>query len=165
MSLRTIRALVSLGCGLPVPGLPVEELGGEGCHRVPRRAGAAVVPDRFGEGGNQPAGLAPRLGDGHGVGVAKGGEAPAPARRAVEGEAARAAGEDAQEQAGNHVVADIVALGARLGTRTRRAKVDLVWSLMVAAPVWAARPGVSTGSSRGGVSLWKPLGGAGRDGP
>ena len=43
--------------GLPVPGLTVEELGGEGIHRAPRRAGAAVVPDHFGEGGDEPAGL------------------------------------------------------------------------------------------------------------
>ena len=46
--------------------------------------------------------------------------------------------------------------GSSLGT------LDLVWSLMVAAPVRAARLGVSTGSSRGGVSSWKPCGGAGR---
>ena len=43
--------------GLPVPSLTVEELGGEGIHRAPRRAGAAVVPDHFGEGGDEPAGL------------------------------------------------------------------------------------------------------------
>ncbi len=103
------------GRELPVPGLPVEELGGEDVHRISWHAGATTVPDRFGEGGNQPAGLAPRLGDGHGVGVAKGGEAPAPARCAVEGEAARAGGGDPQEQAGNQVVPNVVAPGARLG--------------------------------------------------
>ena len=43
--------------GLPVPGLTVEELGGEGINRAPRRAGPAVVPDQFGEGGDEPAGL------------------------------------------------------------------------------------------------------------
>ena len=49
------------------------------------------------------------------VGVAKGGVAPTPARHAVKREAARAGGGDPQEQAGDHVVPDVVALGAGLG--------------------------------------------------
>ncbi len=64
---------VRQGARFPVPGLAFEELGGEGVHRMARRAGAAIVPDRFGEGGDEPAGLGARLGDGHGADVADGG--------------------------------------------------------------------------------------------
>ena len=103
------------GPGLPVSGLAVEELPGEGVHRVAGRLGSAVLPHRVDEGGEQFAGLGARFGHGHGVRAADGGRADAPAHAAVQEERAVSAGADAKAEAGNHVVPDIVFLGAGLG--------------------------------------------------
>ena len=103
------------GTGLPVPGVAFEELVGELGHGVPRCPGAVVRFPRFDVAGDQRAGLAPCLGDGHGVGVADPGMAPSPAHHAGEEEGSDAGGLDRQPQAGDHIVADFVALLAGLG--------------------------------------------------
>ena len=53
-----------------LPGVAVEEPGGEGVHRVAGRPGAVVRLRRFDVAGDEPAGLAPRLRDRHGIGAA-----------------------------------------------------------------------------------------------
>ena len=70
---------------------------------------------RFDEGGEELAGFAPRLGQGHGVGVADGGGAKAPPHVPAQEDQAVPAGADAQAEAEDHVVPDIVFLGAGLG--------------------------------------------------
>ena len=72
------------GAGLPAVGLPVEELLGKGGHRTPRRAGATVPLRRFDVARDQPAGLAPGLGNCHGIDAADVGVSPAPAHNADE---------------------------------------------------------------------------------
>ena len=104
-----------LGPGLPAAGLSVKELLGEGGHRMSRRPGAVVLFRRLDVLGDQPAGLAPGLAGRHGVGIADGGVAPAPAHHALLGEGARAARKDPEDQARHHVVAEFVAPVAGLG--------------------------------------------------
>ena len=82
---------------------------------MPRRAGAAVLPCRFDVAGDQIAGLAPCLGDGHGVDAADGGVAPAPAHHAGEEVGPDSGGLDRQREAAHHVVADFVFRGSGLG--------------------------------------------------
>ena len=103
------------GLGLPVPGLAVEELPGEGVHWAAGRPGSVVLPRRFDEGGEQLAGLGTDLGHGQGVSAADGGRADASSHAAAQEERTMPAGADAQAEARNHVVPDIVFLGAGLG--------------------------------------------------
>ena len=95
---------------------------------MPRRAGTTVLLRRFDVAGDQSAGLAPRLGDGHGV--ADAGIVPAPAHHVEEEVGPNSGGLDCQRESDHHVVADFVARG--LAARPRRAKVD--FSFMLAAP-------------------------------
>ena len=105
----------TLGAGLPSVGLPGEEFLGEGGHRMPRRAGAAVLLCGFDVAGDQPAGLAPRLGDGHGIGAAAVGVAPAPAHHAGEEVGPDSGWLDCQCESDHHIVADFVLLCSGLG--------------------------------------------------
>ena len=100
------------GDGLPVPGVAFEKLLGECVHGPSGGPGSAVLLHRVEEGGDQFAGLAPRLRQRHGVGVADGGRADAPAHGAAQEERAMPARADAQAEAGNRVVPDIVLPGA-----------------------------------------------------
>ena len=93
-----------VGVGFLGSGLTADERGGEGVHRVSWRSGAVVLLRRFDVAGDQPAGLAPRLGDGHGVGTAVGGVAPA--HHAGEESGADSGGLDGQREPAHHVVTD-----------------------------------------------------------
>ena len=68
------------------PMLSMDRVGGR--HGKQVRAVLAVARDglygRLDVAGDLPAGVTPRLGDGHGVGIADGGVAPAPAHHAGE---------------------------------------------------------------------------------
>ena len=108
-------AVCFLGAGLPTVGLPVEKLLCKGGHRMPRRAGAAVRLHRLDVAGDQPAGLAPHLGDGHGVGVGDGGVAPSPAHHAGEEVGPDSGGLNCQRESAHHFVADFVFRCSGLG--------------------------------------------------
>ena len=103
------------GGGLPVSGLAFEELVGERLHRMARRLGSVVLPDRIEEGHDQPAGFPARLRQGDVVRPADGGVAEAPAHVAAQEEGAGSARADAEAEAGNGVVPEFVLFGARLG--------------------------------------------------
>ena len=151
------------GPGLPVPGVAFEELLGEGGHRVAGCLRPIVLPDWLDEGGEQLAGLRARLGHGHGIGAADGDRADAPAHAAAEEERPMPAGADAKAEAGNHVVPDIVLLGAGLGGADAPGEGRFgVVGHGSRLPVWAARPVVGIGSGRGGVCPREPRGGASR---
>ena len=141
------------GAGLPSVGLPGEEFLGEGGHRIPRRAGAAVLLCGFDVAGDQPAGLAPRLGDGHGIGAADVGVAPAHHAGEEVGTGLRLAGLPMRVRSPHRRVlrcsglggADAPGEGGFLGHGR-------------GLPVRAARLSGNAGSSRGGVSSGKPRG-------
>ena len=101
--------------GLPVPRVAFEKLGGESLHRMAGRPGSVVLLRRFDVAGDQPAGLAPRLGDRHGLGAADGGVAPAPAHHAGKEEGPDSGGLDGKRQPAHHVVADFVLGGSGSG--------------------------------------------------
>ena len=94
---------------LPAAGFSVEELLGEGRHRVSRCTGAVVDIRRFGEACDEPAGFAPGLRDRERCGVADFGVASPPVHGTIDGEGAPPAGRDAKHQSRDHVVADVVA--------------------------------------------------------
>ena len=101
--------------GLPGTGLPVQELHGEGGHRMPRSPGSFLARRGFDETGDQSAGLTPGLGDRHRTGPAKRGVSPMSAHHAVKGEGARAARKHAQDQSLHDVIAYCKLLVAGLG--------------------------------------------------
>ena len=149
--------------GLPVAGVAVEELDGEGVHRASGRPGATVVLRRVDEGGDQFPGFVARLGQGHGLGVADGGVAPAPARHAAEGEGARPAWRDSQAQADDHVVADVVSLVAGLGGADTPREGGFGWVGHVAAPCLGPRDRVAVQEAAAAAFL-RGSRAAGRDG-